>query len=187
MQRFLVGSRDTSHFKIIPVLGYSNKCVISAVTSRGGTVGGTGPRAGCSPHTAPSPGPIASNAKPTGRAGGLFQLQSAPRLASRALRAALFCRPHDVTASARRSMAVPWRERPRDLAALAITPAATDEVAHATLSLSQPEQAISSRQPHSPRSRAIGAESSSAVGFDCTVRDRALKALRVASPAHARG
>ena len=35
MQRFLVGSRDTSHFKIIPVLGYSNKCVISAMTSRG--------------------------------------------------------------------------------------------------------------------------------------------------------
>jgi len=29
MQRFLVGSRDTSHFKIIPVLGYSNKCVIA--------------------------------------------------------------------------------------------------------------------------------------------------------------
>ncbi len=38
MQRFLVGSQDTSHLKIIPVLGYSNKCVISAVTSRGGTV-----------------------------------------------------------------------------------------------------------------------------------------------------
>jgi len=36
MQRFLVGSQDTSHLKIIPVLGYSNKCVISAMTSRGG-------------------------------------------------------------------------------------------------------------------------------------------------------
>ena len=40
MQRFLVGSQDTSHLKIIPVLGYSNKCVISAVTSRGGNRGG---------------------------------------------------------------------------------------------------------------------------------------------------
>ena len=34
--RFLVGSQDTSHLKIIPVLGYSNRYVISAVTSRGG-------------------------------------------------------------------------------------------------------------------------------------------------------
>ena len=39
MQRFLVGSQDTSHLKIIPVLGYSNKCVISATTSRGGNRG----------------------------------------------------------------------------------------------------------------------------------------------------
>ena len=40
MQRFLVGSRDTSHFNIIPVLGYSNKCAISAVRSRRGNRGG---------------------------------------------------------------------------------------------------------------------------------------------------
>jgi hypothetical protein len=40
MQRFLVGSRDRSHFKIIPVLEYSDKCVISATTSRGGNRGG---------------------------------------------------------------------------------------------------------------------------------------------------
>jgi hypothetical protein len=37
MQRFLVGRRDTSHLKIIPVQGYSSKYVISAVKSRGGT------------------------------------------------------------------------------------------------------------------------------------------------------
>src|SRR6185436_18036983 len=28
VQRFLVGTQDTSHFKIIPVLGYSSKCLI---------------------------------------------------------------------------------------------------------------------------------------------------------------
>src|SRR5437667_3302330 len=38
--RFLVGSQDTSHLKIIPVLGYSDKCVLSAMTSRGGNRGG---------------------------------------------------------------------------------------------------------------------------------------------------
>ena len=53
-------------------------------------------------------------------------------------------------------MAVPWRERPRDLAGSAITPAATEEVAHATLSLSQPEQTISSMRPaQSAKARAI--------------------------------
>jgi hypothetical protein len=102
-------------------------------------VGGTGPRAGCSPSAASSPLPIASIAKPAGRACSLFQLQSAPRLTGRALRAALFAAHTNVTPRATRSMTVPWRERPRDLAAFAITPAATDEVAHATLSLSQPE------------------------------------------------
>ena len=48
------------------------------------------------------------------------------------------------------SIAVSWRERPRDLTGSAITPAATEEVAHATLSLSQPI-AISSMRPGSPR------------------------------------
>ena len=85
-------------------------------------------------------------------------------------------------------MAVPWRERPRDLAGSAIMPAATEEVAHATLSLSQPEQTISSMRPaQSAKARAICTVSSSAVALDCAVRGRALKALRVASPARARG
>ena len=44
-------------------------------------------------------------------------------------------------------MAVPWRERPRDLTAFAITPADTVEVAHSTLSLSQSERAISWMRP----------------------------------------
>lgn len=42
-------------------------------------------------------------------------------------------------------MALPWRERPRDLTTFAITPAATAEVAHATLSLSQPERVVVGR------------------------------------------
>jgi hypothetical protein len=53
-------------------------------------------------------------------------------------------------------MTVPWRERPRDLAGPAITPAATAEVAHATLSLSQSSQAISWMRPaQSTKARAI--------------------------------
>jgi hypothetical protein len=84
-------------------------------------------------------------------------------------------------------MTVPWRERPRDLAGAAITPAATEEVAHATLSLSRSEPAISSMRPaQSAKARAI-CTVSSAVALDCAVRVRALKALRVATPAHARG
>jgi hypothetical protein len=82
---------------------------------------------------------IASDAEAAGRAGGLFQLQSAQRLTYRPVRAALFAARTNSTALARRSIAEPWRERPRDLAGSAITPAATEEVAHATLSLSQPE------------------------------------------------
>ena len=50
-------------------------------------------------------------------------------------------------------MAVPWRERPRDLAGSAITPAATEEVAHATLSLSQPSR----RSPRRDRAVREGA------------------------------
>jgi hypothetical protein len=157
MQRFLVGSQDTSHLKIIPVLGYSNKCVISAMTSRGGNRGGTGPRAACSPSAASSPVPIASNAKLAGRACGLFQLQSAPRLTGRGLRAALCAARTDVAPSAKRSIAVPWRERPPDLAGSAITPAATAEVAHATLSLSQSEPANSSMRPAQSARRAQSA------------------------------
>ena len=81
-------------------------------------MGGTGPRARCSPSAASSPVLIASDAEAAGRAGGLFQLQSAPRLTDRGLRAALFAARTNSTPSARRSMAVPWRERPRDLAAI---------------------------------------------------------------------
>ena len=62
----------------------------------------------------------------------LFQLQSAPRLTDRALRAALFAARTNSTAPARRSIAEPWRERPRFLTGGAVLAAATAEVAHAT-------------------------------------------------------
>ena len=105
MQRFLVGSQDTSHLKIIPVLGYSNKCVALGDDIQRGNRGGTGPRARCSPSAASSPVLIASDAEAAERAGGLFQLQSAPRLTDRALRAALFAARTNSTPPARRSMA----------------------------------------------------------------------------------
>ena len=151
-------------------------------------MGGTGPRAGCSPSAASSPALIASDAEAPGRPGCLFQLQSAPRLTDRALRAALFAARTKSTAPARRSIAEPWRERPHDLPAFAITPAATEEVAHATLSLSESEQAISLMRPaQSAKARAIcpclHRPSHSIVRF----ADRVFKALRGASPAHARG
>jgi hypothetical protein len=116
----------------------------------GGTGRGTGLSARCSPSAASSLMFIASDEEAAERAGVLFQLQSAPRLTDQGLRAALCAACTDVTPSGRRSMAVRWRERPRDLAGSAITPAATEEVAHATLSVSQPEQAISSMRPGQP-------------------------------------
>ena len=73
-------------------------------------MGGTGPRAGCSPSAESSAALIASDAEAAGRAGGLFQLQSAPRLTDRALRSALFADRTNSTAPARRSIAEPWRE-----------------------------------------------------------------------------
>ena len=132
MQRFLVGSRDTSHFKIIPVLGYSSKYVISAVTSGGGNRRGNRASREVFPLCCIQSSAHRERCRRGWTRRGLFQLQSAPRLTDRALRAALFAARTNWTPSARRSMAVPWRERPRDLTGFAVTPAATAEVAHAT-------------------------------------------------------
>ena len=74
------------------------------------------PRARCSPFPGSSSVFTASDAEAAGRADGLFQLQSAPRLSDRELRAALCAAHTNSTAPARRSMTVPWRERPRNLA-----------------------------------------------------------------------
>ena len=161
---------------------------ISTVTAEGEQEGEQGFARGVPPLLHSSPVLIASDAEVAERAGGLFQQQSAPRLSDRGLQAAIFAARTNSIPPARRSMTVPWRERPRDLTAFAITPAATAEVAHATLSLCQPEQAISSMRPaQSAKTRAICTVSSSAVALDCAVRGRTLKALRVAPPAHARG
>ena len=71
------------------------------------------------------------------------QLQSALRVAEPSLSGGALCRPTMSTPSARRSIAVPWRERPRILGRLPAKPAASEVVAHATLSLSQPERSSS--------------------------------------------
>ena len=185
MQRFLVGSQDTSHLKIIPVLGYSNKCVISAMTSRGGNRGGNRASREVFPLCC-----IQSSAHRERCRGGWTRRRFAPTAISAATYwpsapGGALCRPHPFERRLRDGQwQNPWRERPRDLAGSAITPAATAEVAHATLSLSQSEQAISSMRPaRSAKARAICTVSSSAVALDCAVRGRALKALRVASPA----
>ena len=67
MQRFLVGSKDTSHFKIIPVLVYSNKCLTSAMTSKGGNRGGNRAPREVFPLRCISPVLIASDAEAAGR------------------------------------------------------------------------------------------------------------------------
>ena len=60
------------------------------------------------------------------RADASRQLQSSLGLANCGLRAALFAARTNSIPPARRSMTVPWRERPRDLAGSAIMPAATE-------------------------------------------------------------
>jgi len=55
------------------------------------------------------------------------------------------------------------------------------------LCLSRSRRSPPCRSARSARARAICTVCSSAVALDCSVRDRALKALRGASPAHARG
>ena len=67
-------------------------------------MGGTrGPRE--APAAASGPVLIASDAEVAGRATGSFQLQSAPQLTDRVLRAALFAARTNLTAPARRSIA----------------------------------------------------------------------------------
>jgi hypothetical protein len=53
------------------------------------------------------------------------------------------CRPRNATRPARWSIAVPWRERPPFWTPWSAKPAASEVVAHATLSVSQPERSSS--------------------------------------------
>jgi hypothetical protein len=153
---------------------------------RGGTGRGTGPRAGCSPR--PMPARFLGAWYRVERASFGRELKSllAAGLGPRCPGGDL-CRPLSISWRQPRITGQPWRERPRDRTGSPISPAATAEVAHATLSLSQPSSATSTTRPSSLRMSTESASCSSAVGFDCAVRVRALKALRVASPATARG
>jgi hypothetical protein len=94
-------------------------------------MGGTGLRARCSPCAAANPVLIASDAEAAGRARGCSNCNQRRDLMTegpgrRSLPPAQF------DPIGERSMAVPWRERPRDLAGSAIMLAATEEVAHAS-------------------------------------------------------
>jgi hypothetical protein len=115
-----------------------------------GTVGGTGVCARCSPSRASNSARVTIDVRSHGRTDASFQVPSAVRLneghvGRRSLTSAPIRRGPQGC-----SIAVPWRERPRDLTGSAISPAATAEVAHATLSLPQPESAISISRPRSP-------------------------------------
>lgn len=83
---------------------------------------------------------------------------------------------------ARRSIAVPWRERPRDLATWSAKPAATEVVAHATLSLPQPERFVVGRMRpegiEGVRIRVVNSRRRAAI---VRLATRALKALRGSS------
>ena len=89
------------------------------------------------------------------------------------------CRPTRAPPSARRSIAVPWRERPRDLATWSAKPAATEVVAHATLSLPQPERVVVGRvRPAGIEGVRIGVVNTGRRGAIVRLATRALKALR---------
>ena len=68
--------------------------------------------------------PFTIDATTAGPALASFQHQSELRLAEQPRRAAPFAARMNTMVSPRRSMAVPWRERPRDLTGSAISPAA---------------------------------------------------------------
>ena len=92
------------------------------------------------------------------------------------------CRPTSATPSARRSIAVPWRERPRDLATWSAKPAATEVVAHATLSSAQPEGVVVARvSPAGIEGVRIGVVNSGRRAVIVRLATRALKALRASS------
>ena len=79
-------------------------------------------------------------------------------------------------------MVVSWRERPRDLAAWSAKPAATEVVAHATLSLPQPERVVVGRvRPGGIEGVRIRVVNSGRRTGIVRLATRALKALRASS------
>ena len=75
----------------------------------------------------------------------------------------VLCRPTSATPSTRWSMAVPWRERPPFWTAWRAKPAASEVVAHATLSVSQPETSSSDSCIEAPLNACRSTSRSSAV------------------------
>ena len=98
----------------------------------------------------------------------------------------VLCGPTSATQLARWSIAVPWRERPRDLAAWPAKPAATEVVAHATLSLPQPERVVVRRvRPRRIEGVRVNSGRRAAI---VRLATRVLKALRASSvPLRPRG
>jgi hypothetical protein len=79
-------------------------------------------------------------------------------------------------------MAVSWRERPRDLATWSASPAATEVVAHATLSLPQPEPVVvGCGRPGGIEGVRIRVANSGRRVAIVRLATRALKALRASS------
>ena len=93
-----------------------------------------------------------------------------------------FVPPVKFDASARRSIAVRWRERPPFWTGWPAKPAATEVVAHATLSLPQPERVIvghgGPRDIEGVRIRVVNSGRRAAI---VRLATRALKALRAAT------
>ena len=138
-------------------------------------------RARCSPSRSPGFARISVAANARALCDCSRQLQPALRIVEHVGAGGGLCRPTRATPSARRSIAVPWRERPPFWTAWPAKPAASEVVAHATLSLPQPERPV------------VAHTSGSGVQANCirVVHDgrrleivrlatRALKALRVA-------
>jgi hypothetical protein len=141
-----VGSQCRSHWSSRDAEPSSRRHQSGQWAQRG-TVGGTGVCARCSPSRASNSARVMIDVRSPGRTDASFQVPSAVRLneghvGRRSLTSAPIRRGPQGC-----SIAVPWRERPRDLTGSAISPAATAEVAHATVSLPQPESAISILRP----------------------------------------
>jgi len=144
--------------------------------------GGTGPRARCSPFS--STWPLHDSRSMTVR---VATRCSAPTSISavgcwtRASGGAL-CRPTRATLLARRSIAVPWRERPREMATRSAKAAATEVVAHATVSLPQPERVVVGRvRPGDIEGARIRVVNTGRRAAIVRLATRALKALRASS------
>ncbi|MEQ1896750.1 MAG: hypothetical protein ABL971_05095 [Vicinamibacterales bacterium] len=97
-------------------------------------------------------------------------------------RAALFAARMTRPVSMRPPMVVSWRERPRDLAAWSAKPAATEVVAHATLSLPQPERVVVRRvRPGDIEGARIRVVNTGRRAVIVRLATRALKALRAST------